>query len=134
MERALFELEKRWRGGVEWPQTSKTTWFIKTIYITLLDGVIAYPKRGGKSRRRRRRPQREGNSASVGHIDAGSSTSSSLSSGSGSNAAVHPSSPSNAPGPSTGSADVPAHLIDLNTPVPSPGENINGMMATMNIK
>ena len=29
MERALFELEKRWRGGVEWPQTSKTAWFIK---------------------------------------------------------------------------------------------------------
>ena len=25
-ERALLDLERRWRGGEQWPQTSKTAW------------------------------------------------------------------------------------------------------------
>ena len=96
------------------------------MYIYLLDGVIAFPKRGGKPRRRKRR-NREGSSGSGAHTGPGSSTLSSPSPASDTNAAVHLSSPTSsngAPGPSTmslsGSRDTPANLIDLNIPVSSP--------------
>ena len=127
MERAFIELERRWRGGA---------------YINLFDGVIVFPKRGGKPRRRKRRKRRnrEGSSGSGVHTDPGSSTLSSPSSASDTNTAVHlssPTSPNSAPGPSTmslsGSRDTLVNLIDLNIPVSSPVEDINGLMATMNI-
>ena len=41
-ERAFFELKRRWRGGVEWPKTSKLPRLI--LHINILDVVIADPK------------------------------------------------------------------------------------------
>ena len=102
------------------------------MYINLLDGVIAYRKRCGKSRKRKR-PHRGGLGA---HTDSSFPTLSSPSSASDSNALVHlgsPTSQNSDPGPSTTSLSGSRDLTDLNTPVSSPGENINGLKATMNI-
>ena len=85
-ERALLELERRWRGGEQWPQTSKTAWLFSKLHHSL-DCIIDYPKRGRKRRRRRRRkrPDRAGGiTDSVAPTDAGSSASSSHASASGS--------------------------------------------------
>ena len=49
-ERALLELERRWRRGEQWPQTSNTAWISKP---KSLDCATDYPKRGGKRRRER---------------------------------------------------------------------------------
>ena len=80
------------------------------------------------------RPERGGTSDSVAPTDAGSSAPSSHASASGS--APTPSPPTGAPGPTTvsGNADAPpTNVIDLHSPPLIPGENISGMMATMNI-
>ena len=31
-ERVLLELERRWRGGEQWPKMSKTTWPISYLH------------------------------------------------------------------------------------------------------
>jgi hypothetical protein len=35
-ERALLELERRWRGGEQWPHTSKPIWFFLTYTPSLV--------------------------------------------------------------------------------------------------
>ena len=106
------------------------------------DCITDYPKRGHKKRRRRRRRRKmrseraEGTSDSVAPTDAGSSAPSSHASASGSAPTLQLSPPTGAPGPTTVSGNVdahPANLIDLHSPPSMPGENISGMMATMNI-
>ena len=100
------------------------------------DCIIDYPKRGRKRRRRSRRKRAGGTPNSVVPTDAGSSAPSSHASAGGSVPTPQLSIPTGAPCPSTtgGNADVPpANLIDLHSPPSMPGENISGMMATMNI-
>ena len=139
-ERALLELERRWRGGEQWPQTSKTAWLILNCMYTHSHDCIDYSKRGHKSRRRRRRkrPERPGGISNSVATNAGSSTPSFNASTSG-NAPTPQLSPPTSTGASEPSsvnrhADThPANLIDFNSPPLTPGENISGMMHTMNI-
>ena len=131
-ERALLELERRWRGGEQWPQTSKTAWLILNCMYTHSHDCIDYSKRGHKSRRRRRRkrPERPGGISNSVATDAGSSTSSFPT------PQLSPPTSTGASEPSSVSrhADThPANLIDFNSPPLTPGENIGGMMHTMNI-
>ena len=83
------------------------------------------------------RPERAGGtSGSVAPTDASSSIPSSHAPASGSAPTPQLSPPTGAPGPTTvsGNTDAPpADLIDLHSPPLMPGENISGMMATMNI-
>ena len=36
-ERTLLELERRWKGGEQWPQTSKTAWLISNLVCAALN-------------------------------------------------------------------------------------------------
>ena len=87
-ENALLELERRWKRGERWPQTSKThglsSYIITKLYThSLVLLHTGYPKIGRKQRKRRRRkrPQRAG---AVACTDAGSHASSSNTTASGS--------------------------------------------------
>ena len=31
-EKALLDMERRWRGGEQWPQTSKITWLFSKLH------------------------------------------------------------------------------------------------------
>ena len=137
-ERALLELERR-RGGKQWPQTSKTTWLFSKLHVYSHD-CIDYSKRGHKPRRRRRRkrPERPGGISNSVATDAGSFTPSFHASTSGNAPTLQLSPPTRtgAPEPSSVNrhADAhPANLIDFNSPSLTPGENISGMMHTMNL-
>ena len=129
-ERALLDLERRWREGEQWPWTSKTAWLFPN-YTHSLDCETDYPKSSRKQRRKRRkRPERTRDGS-----DSISTTSSSYTSASGSTSQLSPPTGlSGTPGPTTsGSADAPPNLIDLNSSPMMLGKNIHGMMATMNI-
>ena len=132
-DRALLELERRWRGGEQWPQTSKLHGLLLNFikFIDLLENAIDYPRRGHKKRkkRRRKRPQRGARSSgSVAHTDAGPSESSSHTPVGGSTSSAHLSPPTSQNGALGLSSD---NLIDFNSP--PPGQNINGLMETLNI-
>jgi hypothetical protein len=133
-DRALLELERRWRGGEQWPQTSKIIHGFFLNYTHSPDCIIEYPKRGRKRRRRSRRKRAGGTPNSVVPTDAGFSVPSSHASAGGS-AAPTPqlSPPTGAPDLSTASENTAENLIDLDSPPLMPGENISEMMATMNI-
>ena len=138
-ERALLELERRWRGGEQWPQTSKTAWLFLNCMYTHSHDCIDYSKRGHKSRRRRRkRPERPGGISNSVATNAGSSTPSfhASTSGNAPTPQLSPPTSTSASEPSSVNryADThPANLIDFNSPPLTPGENISGMMNTMNI-
>ena len=93
-------------------------------FIDSLEDAIDYPKRGHK--KKKRRPQRGARSS--GSVDAGSSESSSHTPAGESTSSAHLSPPTSQNGAFGLSSD---NLIDLNSP--PPGQNINGLMATLNI-
>ena len=135
-DRALMELERRWRGGVNSGHKQVKLHGSFLNYTHSPDCITDYPKRGRKKRRKMRSERAEGTSDSVAPTDAGLSAPSSHASASGSAPTLQLSPPTGAPGPTTVSGNVDAHpvnLIDLHSPPSMPGENISGMMATMNI-
>ena len=103
-------------------------------FINLIDSLeeaIDYPMRGHKKRkkRRRKRPQRGArNSGSVAHTDAGSSESSSHTPAGESTSSAQLSPPTSQNGAVGMSSDNLVHLNSL-----PPGQNVCGLMATLNI-
>ena len=132
-ERALMEIQRRWRAGEQLPHAGKIAQSMKQL-THLIITPDHHPKRGRKHRRKRKKRKQTRVPPSSQSATAGTpNTSIQTSIPPGGNVNGHP-------GPSAVMLDPPPpppppeeNLIDLEAPQPTPGQSVEGLMATLNI-
>ena len=121
-----MEIEKRWRAG-EWLSRAGKINIINSLNYKYMHNGRSSSKEGGRKRRRKRRRKHPPSSQS---LTAGNSLQSSSPPGSSSSGPSATTLESPPPPPPTRVEN----LIDMDAPQPTPGQSMEGLMATLNIQ